>query len=202
MMRRCTLGLLLLAGCGSVELPREHFWRLDLPAPAGGELPRAGVLRVADLQLGNALSGDCLVRADGPLHLEQLELQRWIAPLDRLMTDAVVLGLSRTQMFSLVKTAGDPGPEDQTLHGRVTEFAEQIEGGSPVARAAIQFWVEGKQGIVLAEELTAEVSLAGTGPEASVRALSHALQQVLDQLVGRLRTAGLLHVPVDATPGK
>lgn len=194
------VALLALCSCGSVELPREHFWRLDLPAPAGGELPRGGVLRVADLQLGNALSGDCLVRADGPLHLEQLELQRWIAPLDRLITDAVVLGLARTRMFTLVKTAADPGTEDRTLHGRVTEFAEQVQGDQSIARASIHFWVENEHGVAFAEELSADVPLQGHGPEASVRALSHALQQVLDELVGRMRASGLLDGPIDAAP--
>lgn len=200
MKRLLAFGLSLLAGCSSAELPREHYWRLELPGPAGGELPRGGVLRVDDLQLGNALSGDCLVRADGPLHLEQLELQRWIAPLDRLITDAVVLGLSRTRMFTLVKRAGDPGQEEHTLHGRVTEFAEQIGGERPVARAAIQFWIEGENGIVLADEIGAEVPLAGSGPEAAVRALSQAVQQVLDELVGRMRATGLLSGRIDAAP--
>jgi len=194
------LVLAWLAACGSVELPREHFWRLDLPAPAGGELPRGGVLRVDDLQLGNALSGDCLVRADGPNHLEQLELQRWIAPLDRLITEAVVLGLSRTRIFTLVKGAGDAGAEDHVLHGRVVEFGELTQGDTDVGRAVIQFWIEGKDGIALAEEIQAEVPLEGQGPEAAVRALSHALQQVLDELVGRMRAAGLLTGAIDAAP--
>ncbi len=207
MSRVLTLSLLsVLSACGSVELPREHFWRLDLPAPAGGALPRGGVLRVDDLQLGNSLSGDCLVRADGPLHLEQRELQRWIAPLDRLITDAVMLGLSRTRVFTLVKSAGDPGSADHTLHGRIVEFAEVAQGDRVVGRAALQFWVEGKDGIALATEIQSEAPLTdaagapATGPEAAVRALSTALQQVLDELVGRLQQAGLLSSVVDATP--
>jgi uncharacterized lipoprotein YmbA len=194
------LPLLSLCACGSVELPREHYWRLDLPVQTGGELPRGGVLRVGDLQLGNALSGDCLVLADGPLHLEPLELQRWVAPLDRLITDAVVLGLSRTHMFTLVKGAADPGGEDHTLHGRIVEFAEQRAGDRAVARVVLEFWIETAAGVVFADELRAETPLVGTGAEAAVGALSQALQQVLDELVGRMRTAGVLSGSIDAAP--
>ncbi len=199
-MRPLTLLLSILCACSSVELPREHFWRLDLPASAGGELPRGGVLRVDDLQLGNALSGDCLVRATGPMHIEQRDLQRWVAPLDRLITDAVVLGLSRSRVFTLVKGAGDPGVEDHVLHGRVVEFAEQAHADGSVAQASIQFWIEDKAGIVFADEIATTVPLTGQGAEAAVRGLSQALQQVLDELVGRMRATGLLRTPIDAAP--
>ena len=199
-MMRSLAWTLALAACSSVELPREHYWRLDLPGPAGGELLRGGVLRVSDLRLGNALSGDCLVRADGPLHLETRELQRWVAPLDQLITDAVVLGLSRSHMWSLVKGAADPGIEDHTLHGRIIEFAEQRTDDGARARAVLAFWIEGPTGVVFAEEFAAAVPLEGEGAEAAVRALSQALQQVLDELVGRMRSAGVFERSIDAAP--
>src|SRR5262245_54938351 len=93
--------LLLLPACGRVQLPPEGYWRLDRPAPAGGEVPRGGVLRVHDLQLANALHGDRLLVALGPARVEPRPTDHWIAPLDHLVTDAVVIGLSRTRMFSL-----------------------------------------------------------------------------------------------------
>lgn len=194
------LAAIVLASCGSVELPREHFWRLDLPAPAGGELPRAGTLRVLDLQLGNALSGDCLVRADGPLHLEPLELQRWVAPLDRLITDATILGLTRTRMFAVVKGAGDGGGEDWTIGGRIVDFSEHT--GEPVGTgyAHFVFWLDRAGEVLFAEEFHAEVPLARPGAEATVASLSHALQQVLDELVGKMRAAGVFEHRVDASP--
>ncbi|MGE3174005.1 MAG: ABC-type transport auxiliary lipoprotein family protein [Planctomycetota bacterium] len=203
MMRPSTIPLLALLtalpGCGSVELPREHYWRLDLPVQAGGELPRGGVLRVADLQLGNAMPGDCLVLASG-LHLEQRELQRWVAPLDRLITDAVMLGLTRSRMFTLVKGAADPGPEDRTLRGRVVEFAETLQGERAFARAVVEFWVEDQDGVVFAQEFAAERPLQGHGADAAVQALSLALQQILDELTGRMREAGMFAGGPDARP--
>ena len=193
---------LLLAACSSVQLPREHYWRLSLGQPPGGELPRAGVLRVADLQLGNSLSGDCLLYADGEMHLEPQQLQRWVAPLDRLITDAVVLGLSRSRMFRLVKSASDPGDQDYTLHGRILDFAEHRGEAMPFARAEFAFWMEDAEGLVFQDELRAEVALIQLGPEGAVSALSQALQQVVDQLACRMRAAGVFRQHIDAVPGK
>lgn len=194
--------LAVLAGCSSVELPREHYWRLRLPEPAGGERPAGGVLRIAELQLGNALSGDCLLFADGPVHLEPRELQRWVAPLDRLITDAVLLGLSRTRMFDLVKSAADPGGEAHTLHGRIVDFAEHRQDTGAVARAVFDFWLERGGEVLFQDEFRAEVPLAGPGAEAAVTALSQALQQVLDELVGRMRAVGVFEPGIEAAPAK
>ena len=94
---------LALSSCSSVEVPRESWWRLDIPVAGLSANSRdACVLRVQDLQLGNAMSGDFLIIAHGPSKLEARELDRWVAPLDRLATDAFIVGLSRSGAFSLV----------------------------------------------------------------------------------------------------
>ena len=196
------LTALLLAACGSVEIPRENWWRLSLPQPAGGQLPQAGVRRVADLQLGNALSGDFLVVANGPVQVIPRDLDHWIAPLDRLVTDAVVLGLSRTRMFALVKVAGDPGSQDMTLNGRIVEFAECHDGDRATGRCVVAFWIEQDGQVVLREELSAEVAMGKPGAAAAVDALSQALQEVLEELVGRMQQAGLLGAGISAEPQK
>jgi len=199
---------LFAAGCGSVQLPRERYWRLDLPVPAGSELPHGGILRVEDLQLANALHGDCLLQAIGEAQLEPLEHERWIAPLERLVTDAVVLGLSRTRSFELVKGAGDAGREDQVLHGRVVDFAVHRGGRASSAHAVFEFWLEREGQLAFHDEFAASVPLAGDGPlardsaAAGVAALAQALQQVLDQLGGRMRQAGVFARAAESTPSR
>lgn len=191
---------LLLAACGSVQLPREHYWRLELPTAAPSGMQANSILRVQDLQLGNSLSGDCLVVADGPSHLEARELDRWIAPLDRLVTDAVVQGLSRTGTWSLVKGGADGGTEDCVLNGRILDFCEfRATADAPrTARAAFSFWAESSGRVLFAEELRAEVTIEEPGPKGTVTALSSALQQVVVQLDAKLRTAAVLRRDGDA----
>lgn len=199
MNRRGVTALALLAGvlcgCGSAPLPQETFWRLSLPVAARGDGATGAVLRVHDLQLGNALQGDCLVVADGPTRLLLREHDRWIAPLDRLVTDAVVLGLSRTRLFTLVKTAGDAGAADAELRGRILEFAEIVAGDRRTARAAVEFWLEQGGEIALRDELAAEVEIDEIGAAGGVAALSQALAQIVETLAARLPGDGALARP-------
>ena len=205
MMRRNAMLLcaaLALSSCSSVEVPRESWWRLDIPVAGLSANSRdACVLRVQDLQLGNAMSGDFLIIAHGPSKLEARELDRWVAPLDRLATDAFIVGLSRSGAFSLVKGAGDGGGEDLTLHGRITDFAEhRSDDGSRAAVASFSLWVEGRDGVRFADEFRGVAPIEGQGAAASVKSLSLALQQVIDQVRARIVLQSLTNGNADAAP--
>lgn len=194
------LGAGIATGCRAVQVPREQFYRLELPQPTVTHPARATVLRVHDLQLGNALSGDCLLVADG-VRLEPRALDRWVAPLDRLVTDALVLGLSRTRRFELVKGAGDPGGEQLSLHGRIVEFAETRDADGMRARVVLDLWLENGEQVVFHDEFAAVVPLEGpvVGASRAVAGLSQALAQVQAQLLRRIDgVGGLPAASVDA----
>ena len=178
------------AACGSVEVPAERFYRLVSPVAAVPDPGRAGVLRVQDLQLSTALDSDCLMRQDG-VRLEPRPLARWIAPLDRLVTDALVLGLSRARVCDLVKGAADPGGETWALRGRIVDFAEARGTEGAEARVTLDLWLEVGDRIVFHDEFVAARPIAGGGAEAAVAALSQGLQQVVDGLVARMRSQDL-----------
>lgn len=197
---------LAAASCGSVSVPRENYWRLDLPTrdaqkTVANATSTQRMLRVQDLQLGNAMSGDFLVVSHGPSRLSTCELDRWVAPLDRLATDALVLSLSRTGSFALVKGAGEGGAEDLTLNGRILDFCEHRNAeGERMAIAQFSFWLEGKEGLVFADEFRGASPIEGEGAEASVQALSLALQQVVEQVSLRIMLQALQPSWPDAAP--
>lgn len=182
---------LAMAACGSVELPRERFYRLELPAPAVADPQRAGVLRVLDLQLGTALDSDCLLVVDG-VHLEPRPLDRWVAPLDRLVTDALVLGLSRSRAVALVKGSADPGGETWSLHGRIVEFAEVIDGSQRHAKVALELWLEQRDQVLFHDEFVVTETIEGPSTSAAVSALSRGVQNIVDRLVARMDDDGVL----------
>lgn len=184
------LALFVFPGCGSVAVPRERYFRLDPPTAAAPTPTRGGVLRVQDLQLATSLDGDCLLLQDG-VRLEPRPLERWIAPLDRLVTDALVLGLSRARVCDLVKGGADTGPENWTLHGRIVEFAEARGETGADARVTLELWLEDRGRLLLHDEFSAVEPIAGTGSEAAVRGLSAGLQRVVSGVVERMQAQGL-----------
>ena len=203
-MNRTWLVLSLLSacalGCRSVEVPRERYYRLEPPAAGPADPGRGGVLRVLDLQLGTALDSDCLLVAEG-VRLEPRPLDRWVAPLDRLVTDALVLGLSRSRTCALVKGGADPGPETWSLHGRIVDFAEVRTAAGGEARVALELWLEDERGQVLFhDEFVACEPLAEAGPDAAVAALSHGLQGVVGRVVQRMQADGLFAAARPAAP--
>lgn len=182
--------LLALAACGSVEVPTEQFYRLQLPAVAEAHPMRAGTLRVHDLQLGTALDSDRLLRQQG-VRLEPRPLARWVAPLDRLVTDALVLGLSRARVCDLVKGSADAGLETWSLHGRIVDFVEASTEHGQEARVRLELWLQQGDRLVFQDEFTCVEPIEATDPDAAVAALSRGLNRVVGDVVGRMRSLDL-----------
>ena len=177
---------LLLIACSSVEVPVERFYRLQLPAAVAPDPLRAGTLRVHDLQLATALDSDRLLCQRG-VRLEPRVLSRWVAPLDRLVTDALVVGLSRARVCELVKGSVDPGPETWTLHGRVVDFVEAHGAAGAEARVTMELWLQSGDHLLFHDEFAAVEPLGEPGAESAVVALSRGVQTVVTDVVARMR---------------
>lgn len=199
LVRSAICVFLATAACGSVAVPRERYFRLDLPTAAEPAATRGGVLRVQDLQLATALDGDCLLVQHG-VRLEPRTLERWIAPLDRLVTDALVLGLSRARVCDLVKGGGDPGAETWSLRGRIVEFAEGRSERGAEARVTLELWLEERDHLLFHDEFTAIEAVSSEGPDAAVVGLSRGLQRVVAGVVERMQAQGLFAAARAAAP--
>ena len=192
-MRTTTIGwtsLLALAACGSVEVPTEQFYRLQLPEVAVADPLRAGTLRVCDLQLGTALDSDRLLLQEG-VRLEPRPLARWVAPLDRLVTDALVLGLSRARVCDLVKGSADAGAETWTLHGRLVDFVEARAEHGLEARVRLELWLQQGDRLVFQDEFARVEPIEAWDPDAAVAALSRGLHHVVEDVVAKMRERDL-----------
>jgi uncharacterized lipoprotein YmbA len=176
--------------CSSVAVPVERCYRLELPAVSSPDPQRAGILRVHDLQLHTALDSDCLQRLCGA-RLDPRPLARWVAPLDRLVTDALVVGLSRARVCELVKGGADPGDETWSLRGRILDFVEVVGTEPPHARVAIELWLEQDGRVRFHDEVVAEPPLAAPGDDALVAALSAGVATVVQGVVDRMRAQDL-----------
>jgi len=189
---KCCASILVgvLAACSSVELPVERYYRLQPGEVSEPDPMRAGVLRVHDLQLGTALDGDRLLVQTG-VRLEPRPLARWVAPLDRLVTDAMVLSLSRARVCDLVKGNADAGVETWSLHGRIVDFVEAVSGGGSEARVVLELWLERGDQLVFHDEFACVQPLQESGSEQAVTALSRGLNEIVGRVVSKMRARGL-----------
>jgi len=188
------LAMPLLAACSSVALPVERYYRLQLSGADAPDPMRAGTLRVHDMQLGTALDSDRLLFQSG-VTLEPRALARWVAPLDRLVTDAMVLGMSRAKVCELVKGSADSGTETWSLHGRIVDFVEaQVSGDQGVAfeaRVTLELWLMRDRELVFHDEFSRCEPVNSSDPEAAVVALSRGLDHVVAGVVSRMRSLDL-----------
>ncbi|MBL8753636.1 MAG: membrane integrity-associated transporter subunit PqiC [Planctomycetes bacterium] len=188
--RAFAIACTFLPACSSVVVPDERFYRLEPPAAAATAADCGGVLRVQDLQLQTGLASDHLQRLHGN-RIELVPLARWVAPLDRLVTDALVLGLARARVCELVKGAADPGDETWSLRGRIVDFVQVGAGATRRARVALELWLERDQQVLFRSEFEAEPAIVGEGDDAIVAALSVGLAQVTAGVVQQMRALDL-----------
>lgn len=201
-MLATTVAALLLCSCGAVELPEQRTFRLHLPLPSGGERPTAGVLRVGEIALAADLQGDRLMVAEGPVQVRSYRHHRWAGPLERLVADAVVTGLSRARCFRQVKDATARGGEDYLLTGRVLEFHQTARGGAWFGCATLDVQLVDAEGrLCFQGELSAATPMADGDPESLVIALSRSVEDIVDQIVARCVECGVLDRALDAAPG-
>jgi uncharacterized lipoprotein YmbA len=178
------------AACRSAAVPEELYYRLPVPPAAAAAAVRGGVLRVQDLQLGTSIDADWLLRQDG-VCVQPRPLARWVAPLDRLVTDALLLGLSRARVCELVKGAADPGHETWSLRGRILEFGEVLAGPQAVARVGLELWLEVDDRVLFHDEFVAAVPVADAATPAAVHAMGEGLQQIVRAVVERMQAQDL-----------
>lgn len=179
----------VFAGCSSVDVPEDRFFAIEIPAAAAAA-PLVDVLRVADLSAVGAFGQDHIVITDGVRYAPR-PLERWVVPADRMLTDVLVVALSRYGVAGLVVASSDPGSASWQLHGRLLEFAEVLRDGGNVARLRLELWLTAGDELLLRREFAAEEPVGGAGVEAVVAALSRCTDRVISELVAALRTLDL-----------
>ena len=199
------LGLVGLTACANVEPVNLHFYRLDPPSPSGGELWRAGPLRIESIRLAAHLTGDGLVVARGPVAFEPYRYHLWGGSLDGLVLDALAAGLSRSHAFAAVFEPADAGREELRLTGKLLEFEHELGDEDSAGRVGLRLRLHRVTGeLLLDEEFHERVSVVSTDGRAEdvVAALSEGIGRIIDRLLNRAEAIGVFRVEVDATPGR
>lgn len=196
------LVLVLFASCGSVAIPEENFYRLDLPQVRGVKTRSPDVLRVEGFELASTLSTDRILVAENRVRLRAYEFHRWINSLDLLVKDCVLVGLTRAQAFAEVKGPADGPGETLLLSGRILDFHQVAIAGSWSGKVTLSLRLEVASGhrLLFQEEFSCSVPMAGSTPSAAVLALSQAMSRVLEHFLSRCSEVGVFEG--FAKPGK
>ncbi len=182
------LFLLLLSACGSVHLPEQNYYRLLPPQALGAASRDQGyVLRVQSVRLASSLAHDRLMVSHSPVRLQAYEFHNWVSPLDQMVEDVLITGLSRQTAFLQVKDAGDGYGEDLCLNARILDFHQVQHNGQWSGRVsvAVNLCTSKDQHSLLQEEFSATVPMQGSDPDALVLALSSGLSTVMTDMVAR-----------------
>lgn len=197
------LGVFLLAvsvGCGSVKVPETFYYRLALPNPepvAALQVPGPR-LGIAELRLGADLAGDRMMVAGGPVAVQFFHYHRWAAPLDRMLEDALLVGLARRGRFGDVRRATLPGDCDYELAAQVLRFGVAAEADGWVADVLVAVRLARPDGgLLFRQEFASRLPIAAREPAAAVRALSRAVGEIGAAFEAHCRAHGVF----DPDPG-
>lgn len=188
----CLAGL--LTSCGSVTLPETQHYRLQVPAPrAPAEIP-IGRLFVREVRLAADLASDRLVVAASPVRVQFFRFHAWAAPLDRLLEDAFVAGLTRSAAF--VEVHEDLGhataPTDLVLDALVRQFHLTPTTDGWCGEVLVDVRLSRTSGeVVLHREFFGRQPAAQDEPEAGVAALSSATTRVLEDVLSACAARGM-----------
>jgi uncharacterized lipoprotein YmbA len=177
--------LVLAAGCSSVSLPEENYYRLALPDRVASPIRTTHVLRIEGIELDSSLSRDKILVAQSDVQLQAYEFHRWISPLDRLIQDAITNGLSRSGAFVQVKGPVDGPGESLLLSGRVLDF-QQVAGAngwSGKVTIVLRVLSARDRELVLEREVTSTLAMGDKSPGAAATALSSGLGDTMTQFL-------------------
>lgn len=137
----------LCAACANGPLPRDNFYRLEVPTPAQAA-PRPilpGVLEVARFGADGLASERAIVHVDraSPLSVRNYGYEFWTDPPGLLVQDALVKYLRAANAADTVVTSDLRALPDTIVQGHIRRF-EQITGERPAVVAEIELGVSGR----------------------------------------------------------
>ncbi len=196
--------LVVLSSCGAVAVPDQHYYRLRWPQPSGGALLRAGTLRIAELELATTLAGDRLMVARGPVEMQPYQFHHWAGPLDELVADTLVAGLSRARCFQQVKSAGERGGEEFVLSGRVLDCHQVVDENGWHGLVTLDLrLVDASDGrLYFQSELTSRRPVSRNDPAAAVLSISLALDEIVEKVLVECQQSGIFVREPDANPSR
>jgi ABC-type uncharacterized transport system auxiliary subunit len=178
-------------GCASGPAPRDHFYRLDIAAPA--ELPSPalpGVLEVDRLRVEAIAQGRRMLYRDASLPnvIGQYNYHFWADPPGLMLQDQLAQSLRAAGAAKVVVTPGIHVDSDFSLKGRLVRLERHTGSGAPRIAVEIEFSLLRAKGneLLLQKNYSEERAVAGDDIGRSITAYQDAVSTIFQQLVDDL----------------
>lgn len=186
----------LLAACFGAPppVPRDHYYRLLVPAPAQASngMSLGGVTVVEPLQADGLLRERPLLYSEsGAAHeLLQHSYHYWNDTPPRMLQEEMVGYLRRSGAAELVVTPEMRVRPDYQISGKAKRF-ERLVGGQPrvVVEIELALLRLSDDALLVVDSFTAEEAADDDSIEATVLALNRATGRVFDDFLTRMRSA-------------
>jgi ABC-type uncharacterized transport system auxiliary subunit len=183
----CALLLFALA-CAGGPVPRDHFYRLNVPAPAPRPAPVFQGSVEVDRFRADALTGGVRVvqRRDGSQsELEPYAYQQWADPPTIQLQNALGDYLRQADAAKLVVSPEMRTRVDYSVLGRIVRLEHAIGDGSSLARVELDLTVVRERGrvIVLQQVYREERPAAGPGVAPAVDAAGAAVGAIFERFL-------------------
>ncbi|HEX9790276.1 MAG TPA: ABC-type transport auxiliary lipoprotein family protein [Kiloniellales bacterium] len=192
-----------LGGClGSAPpVPRDHFYRVIVSAPARSEIPVLhGVLAVAPLEADGLLRERALLySATGQSYeMQQHDYHYWIDPPPRMLQNQLIDFMRSSGMAAAVVAPDLRVKADYNLSGRVKRLERLLGGGPPrvVAELELALVETASNNLILVRSYTAEVPSNDESVAASISALNVALAQIFESFLSDASWSTTAEVPL------
>lgn len=195
------LMLPFLAGCfGSAPpLPRDHYYRLIVPAAGEnvgqvtGEVLLPGVVTVEALQADGLLRERPLLFSEsGRTHeLQQHNYHYWNDTPPRMLQDQMVAYLRRSGVAGLVVTPETRVRADYQVSGKARRFERLVGNGRPAVFVEIELALLrlSDDRLLVVDTFAAEEPADDDSIEAAIVAVNRATARVFDAFLAQLRRA-------------
>ena len=189
------VGLWLLAAalgaCVAGPAPRDHFYRVDVAAPAAGKLALTGILEVERFTSDDTLrERHLLYVTPGSPEVTPYGYHLWVDSPTLLLQRALADHLRAAGVAEQVVTPDAGAGEDWQVNGHLRQLY-QVLGGAPSVRVDLELRLRRAQGAdLVAQKIYSATAPAGDDtPEAAARAFSLAIGEVFERFTADLRAA-------------
>jgi ABC-type uncharacterized transport system auxiliary subunit len=186
---------LLLLACVAGPAPRDHFYRLEVPAPTAvrSEPLLPGTLVVQRLASDDLLRERPIVRRDGPDSTEvtPYAYHLWADSPERMIQQQLAGFLRAARAAEQVVTPEVGADPSWTVGGRLRRL-DVVGGAAPAAEVELELWLRDARGRTppVRQTYRVERPVGGEGVEAAVRALSDAVGAAFEAFVADLAQRG------------